>query len=231
MKILVDAYKNSGDLHHAYFIEGERSEVLPELFSFIEKQVKIPTKAYPDFYHREYENFGIGDSRELKQHASRKAVAGDKKIFVLAFNTITHEAQNALLKLFEEPTPGTHFFIVSLNTDTILPTLKSRMFIVSSALNLDKKNIFSKTFLNSSYAERLELIKEIAENKEKNRAVELLNELEVLVYKQSQKNGFNKENVKLLREIEKTKGYMTDRAPSIKMLLEHIALLLPTQQK
>ncbi len=35
-------------------------------------------------------------------------------------------AQNAFLKLLEEPTEGTHFILLSHNTESLLPTIKSR---------------------------------------------------------------------------------------------------------
>lgn len=231
MQIILDAYKNSGILHHAYFIEGEKDIILPELLSFIEKKVKVPIKACADFYHQEYESFGIDDSRELRRLSSRKAIVGNKKIFVLTFNTITHEAQNALLKLFEEPTPNTHFFIVTLNADKILSTLKSRMFVVHRNYVAEKKNKLSENFFNLSPKERLDFIKDMVENKDKNKAMELLNGLEASIYKKSQKKGLDSENIKILKEIGIVRNYMGDRSPSIKMLLEHIALILPTSSK
>ena len=98
--------------HHAYYIEGRMS-----LFGAYKKRL------YP-FWAKEFERFGIDEARALIQLASLKNVG--KTIFFIAAASITHEAQQALLKLFEEPQQGTTFvFLVSHGA--LIATLRSRM--------------------------------------------------------------------------------------------------------
>ena len=40
---------------------------------------------------------------------TEKSFSGSKKIFVLCVNTFSLDAQNVLLKMFEEPIEHTHF--------------------------------------------------------------------------------------------------------------------------
>ncbi|MCH7529769.1 hypothetical protein IIB50_01495 [Patescibacteria group bacterium] len=228
MKLLLDAHKKNA-LFHAYLIEGEKKTVLPELFSFFEKTLKIPTNGNPDFYFREFDNFGIDDGRALQVIASRKAITKHKKIFVITFNSINHESQNALLKLFEEPTPNTHFFIMTSFVDDLLPTLRSRLLIIPRQPIEINEVPFAKKFLHSSKQERLRMLSEIIENKDKSAALSFLNSLELTLYSAVGKKGLSKDVVSVFEEMHKAHGYLKDRSPSVKMILENISMIIPVK--
>ncbi len=110
--------------HHAYLLIGNK-----EFSSLIEYlKSKIAIHGNPDFFERSYASLGIDDAREIKTLAgTRPILEGGKKIFVLQVNAITVEAQNALLKLLEEPPAYAHFFIIVPSAHLLLPTVKSRM--------------------------------------------------------------------------------------------------------
>ena len=95
-------------LHHAYLLEGIAESILKELHEFLEEGLSFHIKGNPDFWHGAFDTFGIDDGRALKEMQSRRPV-GERKIFIVQANFFTREAQNALLKVFEEPTPNTHF--------------------------------------------------------------------------------------------------------------------------
>jgi DNA polymerase III subunit delta' len=59
-----------------------------------------------------------------------KPVSGDRKIFIIKAFSITHEAQNSLLKTLEDPVPGTGFILLIPCADRLLPTLRSRFFVI-----------------------------------------------------------------------------------------------------
>ena len=62
-----------------------------------------------------------------------------KKIFIIETGFFTREAQNSLLKVFEEePTEGTHFFVFTPSAETLLPTLRSRMVILHQKRKVSK---------------------------------------------------------------------------------------------
>ncbi len=225
-KGLLKTQLNKENLHHAYLLDGAFPAVLAELEEFLEGELGFAVKANPDFWLGEFETFGIDDGRKIKEMQSRTASSGDKKIFIISANFITREAQNALLKMFEEPTAGTHFFIITTNTNQILPTLKSRLQILSaSRSSLDAKADASRLdlearFLKVSKAKRLEFLKSTIEEKDKQKAIEFLNGLEQELAKDVKKYSF------ALEEIQKARGYLSDRGSSVKMLLEHIATIL-----
>lgn len=231
MKLLVDAHRKDS-LFHAYLIEGEKETVLPELFSFFEKTLNIPTKGNPDFYFREFDNFGIDDGRALQVIASRKAITKYKKIFVITFNSINHESQNALLKLFEEPAPHTHFFMITAFADILLPTLTSRLLTIPrQSIDISEKSLARK-FLHSSKQERLNILGEIIENKDKAMALIFLNNLEAALYEGVNvvsAKGLSKDVISVFEEMNKARGYLRDRSPSVKIILENISMIIPVK--
>ena len=155
-----------------------------------------------------------------------------KKIFIIRANNIGHEAQNALLKLFEEPAEYAHFFLIVPSAHILLPTVKSRMLQViqdsGDKIQEESQNeIFkeAQVFVKLSPAKRLDVVKKIVEDiskdkKTKQDAIIFLNAIQEVVYKGQ---GIQK-GASALAAIEQARMYMNDRAPSIKMLLEYVAL-------
>lgn len=222
----LELHKDSILQHHAYLISGDRELAVENLFSFFEKEMRLAVKGNPDFYYGEYDGLGIDESRALRDMAFKKAMSGGARFFVIAFNSITIEAQNALLKIFEEPPQNTHFFIITQSAEILLPTLRSRLMSISKKCD-NKDNIslnLSKQFLSSKAVGRLVLIKEIIENKDKVAAIDFLNNLEAFLYK---KNKLEKDNLFGFEEILKCRQYLRGRSASVKMILEHISIILP----
>jgi hypothetical protein len=116
--------------HHAYALVGGE-ETRAELLSILAKKHKLAPVGNPDFFDRRYETFSIDDARELKALAETRPIHDDgKKVFVLAMNGITVEAQNALLKLLEEPGDYARFFLILPSAHLLIPTVKSRLQVV-----------------------------------------------------------------------------------------------------
>jgi hypothetical protein len=232
MKLIIETFKNTGALHHAYCIEGDKESILKQLNDFFRKHLDFPTEGNPDYWQGEYDTLGIDHGRMIKEvHATRPFGEHGKKIYVIMTNNITHEAQNALLKIFEEPQQGHHFFIVMPSAESLLPTLKSRLQIVRDE---DKKNEaeveFAELFLDSALPERLNMTKEITdaikdETKTKAFAISFLGTLERVMKKRRGPISVN--DVSVFNEILKAKGYLEDRSSSVKTILEHIALVVP----
>ncbi len=216
-------YIKPESIHHAYGICGDRNTALSKVLVFIEKDLKTKIRGNPDFWMGEYETFGIDDGRKISDLHSTKPF-GNKKFFVLVFDSITFEAQNSLLKLFEEPNPDNHFFIIVPNHEIFLPTLRSRLFLLDLGREALEEEKSARNFLNSNQGERAKIIKEISDEKDKAKAINLLSALETeLFIKDNRSEDLNF----ALQEIVKAREYMFSRSPSVKMLLEHIASVLP----
>ena len=63
----------------------------------------------------------------LLEPAARSAMLGHNKVFILEEAEILQPAgQNTLLKMLEEPPPGTYFFLITTRIERLLPTIRSR---------------------------------------------------------------------------------------------------------
>lgn len=223
MKELLKVDKNA--LHHGYFIESSREKGRFEILSYIEKELGIALQANPDFFIEEYETFSIDDARALKERSQVKPLEDTKKIFVILFHFITREAQNALLKLFEEPTPDTHFFLISENQALLLPTLRSRLFVIKITDKKDRGEE-ARIFLKASVDERIKMterFKDSENDTKKSEALALLSEIEEILGE----NESLRQRGGVLGELLALKKYLYDRAPSVKMIIDYLALRLP----
>ena len=149
----------------------------------------------------------MDQARKIGLDSGRKSFAGGRKFFLIETNIVGEEAQNALLKIFEEPTEDTHFFVI-MPQDILLPTLRSRMQMVSIPtrvpLGIDSK--IPRGTLGIKIADRLAMVKEITdgitdEEKTKQDAVILLNQIEDELYQKCQ--TFETNIFRILTEEEK----------------------------
>lgn len=228
----LEHYKKTGYLHHAHIIEGAHSDVAPLLVSALEKHLNIETKGNPDLMERFYETLGIDEARELKDAQTRAGFDGARKIFIIGAESFTHQAQNALLKTFEEPTLGTHFFIILPRKEMLLPTLLSRVLVVSgNVANTDDAKINAEKFIDATLEGRFALAKKMAEKKagetvDRELFRRMLDHIERILYTRTVGKR-DDATANIFREIFQAKTYLSNPGSSPKMLLEHIAIVLP----
>lgn len=222
----------TGDyLHHAYLIEGERQGVLLQLISLLQ-DFGVTTHANADYHLYEHDAFLIEHAHQLRREQTMHGASGARKIFVVAFNTMMSEAQNALLKTLEEPTAGTHFFFVTRTGEILLPTVRSRMQIIKGlGSRVEGLENAGEKFLNAALPERMKMIEHFtkAKTEEKPKAKEdariFLESLERALYKTTP--GAALPVAESLQNVITAKRYLSDRSPSLKLLLEHLALTVP----
>jgi DNA polymerase III delta prime subunit len=202
------------NLHHAYLILGNKNDTDNFIGSFFENLDIKPT-ANPDVVFWSEGKFGIDEARSLKSRAESKAF-GTKKIFIVTSLQITPEAQNALLKVFEEPAPNTHFLIIS-KRNNLLPTLLSRMSVIN-LYSSEIKEEEAKNFLRSSISGRLAYIKIKSANKDFLLS-DFLDEL-ILILRQQKM-------LKEVRNVFELSKFANDPAANSRLILEHLALSLP----
>ncbi|HVV15401.1 MAG TPA: hypothetical protein VHD55_03320 [Candidatus Paceibacterota bacterium] len=215
--------------HHAYIYEGPLAQ-LPALAESAREYFNFPEASDPDVQVAGFEKFGIEEARELVRAASLSSVSG-RALYIVGVSSITTDAQQALLKLFEEPQDGTIFLLLA-PYGSILATLRSRLLAYPGPEpeGSTASSNSAKTFLASPYAARSAEITKLLKDEEavKERVRDLLDGLEAGLHAALVKSKGKKEIREGLEDIAKARSYANDRSPSMKMLLEHLAVSLPT---
>ncbi len=216
------------ELHHAYALVGERKAVLDDVYLFLQEAFKLDMRGNPDIHISAFDSLSIDDSRRLKDIQQKRAFK-DRKIIVAAFNTATSDAQNALLKVLEEPTAHTHFFLIVPSLEVLLPTVQSRVFVVEVGERRPRPvHSKAKEFLQASLQVRLEIAKTLAdsvsdEKIERQAVIDFVGDIEALLASSDKKSL----HYQALEDVALCRNYLGDRASSVKMLLEHLAVALP----
>lgn len=217
MKAIIETFQKTGKLHHAYCLEGDRDTILSKIIGFLEEELQVETRGNPNIWIETIDVLTIEKSRQINESHILKTVGDNsKKFFVLAVDSITTEAQNSLLKMFEEPRENTHFFIIIPHLSKLLPTLRSRFFILSDDSHKAGK-INVEEFLSAKSSDRIKLISGPVSEKDKEAFHFLLNDIEVKV-----KEG--KISSEILPTCYTCRKYLYDRSPSLKMIAEYLAL-------
>lgn len=228
------------NLYHSYVIEGDGNEIAMELLQFLEIRGDIP-KHSPDVLCQTYEAFTMDDSLEIKEWHSRLGITDGKKVCIISTKFINREAEQTLLKIIEEPGVNTHFFIIIPDSSILLDTILSRVHVIKIKQAEDKNDIELQkeviSFIKSSPKERIDKVSEIIKkNKSEENSGQLryyttsfVNELESIFYQKFKKdiNNINNINIKfILDELQKSRGYLSTPGASVKMILEHLALVI-----
>ncbi len=175
----------------------------------------------PSFEYRQPQ-FGIDMARTLIQAAHlRPSGKENQQVILVATEFITEEAQQALLKIIEEPPSSTKFVFVLPLGYTLLPTLESRFERKESEKHDVDSSVF-QSFKRATYAERLSSIEEAA--KKKDLAWQANIKRGLLGHLLAHHRDISSET---LTEFEYISRTLLTRGASNKFLLEHLALNLP----
>lgn len=170
---------------------------------------------------------GIGDIRLLQKRVFLKPLESDEKMVILdAFLGITLEAQNAFLKLLEEPPNNTIIIMLAKDADSFLPTVLSRCNLIN--LNTEKKLDGEKSSKTLKILEELRLGKNalyVAQNKGKNRE-EALSFLEELILTAELNLENDKALGKTIKKMQKTYTIIKTTNVSPRFVLENLFLSL-----
>ena len=173
----------------------------------------------PDIHVIERSEFSIDEARKLAQQASMAPMVAAEQTFVIVSQTLTHEAQNALLKLFEEPPARTRFYLLIAKRGNLLPTLQSRlMFVDGGELSAGALTVFSD-FMTASLGVRLEQVADLSKTKDTEAIEAIVAGAEELAQRDAQAS--------LMETVLLVRNHLGRRGASAKLLLESLALALP----
>ncbi len=179
----------------------------------------------------------MNDSGEIKDWHSRKGIGKSKKICIIATKFINREAEQTLLKIIEEPAENTHFFIVIPDASSLASTIISRVHVIKTKQTIDDNGEMQKealAFISLSLKARIDKVAVmVKENKSDENSGELrfyattfVNALESVFYQKFKKDIKNSEVKFALEELQKARGYLSTSGASVKMILEHLALVI-----
>jgi len=217
-------------LHHANLIVGAE-DYRDFVFDTLIRDLNFNVKANPDFLLAENQSFGIDDARNLKKWVAGKPLTGEIKVSLIIAKSITHEAQNALLKVLEEPPAGTYIFINLESFGGLLPTFISRIMVLHPSASANSENPPIKStgskFLNSDIKGKLSIIRSLLKNTDKTEMKELLRDLEEISYKKyTPESTKDIAKTKAMKDILMAKIFASARGSSPKMLLEWLSCVL-----
>lgn len=153
----------------------------------------------------------------------------EEKIALISFHTAGIPAQNAMLKILEEPRAGVRFILLTSNKENLLPTVVSRLHQVQTKNEERRMNNYAQEFLNTKPTMRMKLpfvVEMLAkedemERKDREGAREFV--LQLADYIVSQK-GASKKYAEKTFEFA---SYISDPSSSTKAILEYLSLSLP----
>jgi len=213
--------------HHAYilFANSLEESLLPIAY-------KVPSM---DVFHVNTQRLSIDEVRSLTTLSLQRPFEGDTRVFIIVTKDIAIEAQNALLKLFEEPPLHARFFLVLPSTAFLLPTLRSRVAVFENdsdsdsdsegvvVSDADKNDVFA-SFLSMNHAERMLAISDHTKEKDPVWIEAILRGCERWAHMHAQTH------TSMLTGILMVRQYIDSKGASAKMLLEELALLLPYKE-
>jgi DNA polymerase III delta prime subunit len=217
-------------MHHAYLIYNSHAEGLQQL----ELELKNShIQCHPiDYFVQKVDTGSVDDVRSIRSEATKKPIASSVRIVVLSVASLHEEAQHMLLKTFEEPAQSVIVVLVVPPGTPLLPTLLSRVRILSSnELAVTTLPFSVQTFLSSSPKERLTLVESITKSddedtlKPKTHALELLRGAEELFLKQAINGAVPATTA--LEDIEKMRSLLFQKGTVTKYILEYLAVSLP----
>jgi DNA polymerase-3 subunit delta' len=152
---------------------------------------------------------------------------GEKKIALVSFHTASHPAQNAILKILEEPPLDVRFILLTSNKEHLLDTVMSRVYSVThdSEQNLEMAHEFLETppLKRMSISSIVDLLARTDEEGRKDRESvrEFLLSLSTVLHKKTTLPYSE------IEEVIECASYSGDTSSSSKSLLEYLALRLP----
>lgn len=251
---LIQKYLDKNNFQHAYLIEGQQDKIVPEIIKFCES-LGINTIGNPDFCRISIDNFKLDEAFILRAMAGDKSFSlalpalpdgreqAGKKIFIICANNFSLDAENALLKMFEEPIENTHFFLIVPDTNALLKTFVSRFYVIYEKPARQDLAEYkdAEEFIKMSLPQRLDFLKELlpkkdTENEEEikiesnnAKALKFLNALELVLSKaafgKTPKTVFDSG---FFQHFFKVREFLRMPGSSVKMLMESVALITPS---
>jgi len=230
--------------HHAYFVTGESEQGIEKALSHAETELGLARHNNPDLIVLRHGLFSVEDARTIADRANRAPMSGEQKVIIVSALRLFHEAQNALLKIFEEPPAGTTLILVVPSEGMLLPTLRSRLLPLpeTAGTESEMKHPSPETdaFLEATSTEREKIIAKLLDRAKsdtdevkqgaRNEAVRLVESLIEAAYakREATKDPADREELMaFLSDLDAFLPILHERSAPLKLIFEHILLVIP----
>ena len=143
--------------HHAVVYQVEDYSVPSTVLNDLQSNYEVEVIEEP--------KLTIATVRRIIESAHKRPFASTVKVIYIATGSIAFEAQNALLKVLEEPPSSTKLVLWIGREVELLPTIKSRVQIITSESTATTSSVF-KELMSTTVSERLTTIATVYKNKD-----------------------------------------------------------------
>lgn len=166
-------------------------------------------------------SIGIEEVRNIQSFLSNKPFQSQHNtVIILQAHLLTIPAQNALLKTLEEPPGNAQIYLVTSQSDLLLPTVLSRCEIITSNQTPSEIDISQvKKFLSiKTIGERLIFLEEL--NLSRIKLEEFLNQFEHFLHQNISDNNLNINS--MYKRLTKLKKYLKSNC-NLKLILPQLS--------
>lgn len=205
--------------HHAQLYIAASTAELTELLRVLSVESEVVLYELP--------TLTISEVRDLIISAAyQKPLTLKTRTIVVVTTRINREAQHALLKILEEPPTTTKFIFWLPSGAVLLPTILSRVQLMSVPENISNKEYpYYQSFLTSPVATRFELIASLTKKKDLNNLLQLSKGM------RQHLSTLSSLDVVVRPQLLWCLSLLEVNGASKKMLWEEMALLLPVEAR
>lgn len=194
---------------HSFLIASKNKKIANGYINeFLNKKKIHPLDRSINLYEKA---MGIEDVRNIQKSIFLKPFKGKtKSVVIQAYENITAEAQNALLKVLEEPPSNTIIIIATEKKELLLPTIISRCKII--ILEEEKTDLTDEDasqlntalgiILNGTVGDRFKIAQDISKNKEEGTL--WLEKMTLFLRKKMIENNKDPQVFNFLKNLQKT---------------------------
>ena len=217
-------------MHSFLIITKNKNEAASYTSDLLKKREVDPLDINLQTYEKA---MGIEDVRKIQKAILLKPFRGKTKAVTIdAYENSTLEAQNALLKILEEPPANTIIVIITAKRELILPTIISRCKVIvlqEKEIELTETDLLDlkdtlNILLTGKIGSKLKIAQNIAKDKE-NTAL-WLEKMAVFVRNELTKDNSDIKYLNFLKELQKTYKTIESTNVSQRTALENLFLSL-----
>ena len=222
----------------SFLIVGGTSEERKQRTEKIIRKYKISHFDKIVLKEQNVKSIGIDQIRRLQHQLSLKPYSSFYQIGIIpTAEKLTIPAQNALLKLLEEPPKDTIIILSSQNADLLLSTIVSRCQIIRLASKsqieikksiIDHQSLIINHILRAGVGERIKIANEIAKNRDD--AIKFC-QIQLVIWRKkmlkTRQAADGRRHVKIIRKIQKALA-MLEANVNAKLAIENLLLQYPS---